>query len=287
MKTAVAAAAIGLATMVGAPIAAAGQTSTAWLGTQADIVDGGVVQGWVVSHLQKSDDSIPFPVQGELWEATASDTAIQGDVVPIIGSFNARAASGETYRVLWEVATPQGVNPSTLSQGDTTRGKIYFDVTGSAPDSVVYRGADGPDLALWLTPPPSAGSSSSGTSVSATPAQAVSEAPTAAADEALPEAQSFGTPITPGTPAASAAGAAEAGQVLPPAQSLGTPIGEVDTQTPAAPAESPVTVTAPAGEAVPAAQPTSEGTPAPPAGAGAPEANVVPLTPITPAPAAG
>ncbi|MCH9731143.1 MAG: MPT63 family protein [Actinomycetia bacterium] len=302
VKTAAAAAAVGLATMVGAPLAAAEQTSTNWLGTQADIVDGPVVQGWTVSHLQPSTDTIPYAVQGQLWEATASDTSIQGDAVPIVSNFNARAADGQTYRVLWEVATPQGVNPSTLAQGGTTRGKLYFDVTGSAPDSVIYRGIDGPDLALWLTPPPSSGTASSGasssvTSVPVTPSQAASEAPTAAGDEASPEAQSLGTPIAPGVPAAPAAGAAESGQVLPPAQSLGTPIGEVGAQTPAAPAESPVTVTAPAGEAAPAAQPASEaapaaqpaseGTPAPSADAGASNSNVVPLTPVTPAPAAG
>ncbi len=330
VKTAAAAAAVGLATMVGAPLAAAGQTSTNWLGTQANIVDGPVVQGWTVSHLQPSTDAIPYAVQGQLWEATASDTSIQGDAVPIVSNFNARAADGQTYRVLWEVATPQGVNPSTLTQGGTTRGKLYFDVTGSAPDSVIYRGIDGPDLALWLTPPPSSSSSPAVTSVSVTPGQAASQAPTAASeastaaaqaptaggDEALPEAQSLGTPIAPGVPAAPAAGAAESGQavppghslgtpiapgvpaapaagaaqsgqVLPPGQSLGTPIGEVGVQTPAAPAESPVNVTAPAGEAVPAAQPAGEGTPAPSADAGAVNSNVVPPAPITPAPAAG
>jgi len=204
VKTVTAAAAVGLAAMVGAPIAAAGKTSTNWLGTQADVVDGPVVQGWTVSHLQPSTDLIPYAVQGQLWEATAVDTSIQGDAVPIISNFNARAADGQTYRVLWEVATPQGINPSTLSQGDTTRGKIYFDVNPAAPtDSVVYRGAEGPDLALWLTPPTSAGARSV-MSVSATPGQAASDAPTAAGDEALPAAQSFGTPIAPGAPAANA-----------------------------------------------------------------------------------
>ena len=68
-------------------------------------------------------------------------------------NFNARARSGQTYRVLFGVATPQGVNPSTLGQGESTTGTIYFDVTGDAPDSVVYN-AGGPDLAVWVQPPP-------------------------------------------------------------------------------------------------------------------------------------
>lgn len=73
------------------------------------------------------------------------DTSIQGDAVPIIGNFNARAADGQTYRVLWEVATPQGGNPSTLAHGGTASGKLYFDVDpSSSPDSMVYRGAGGP-----------------------------------------------------------------------------------------------------------------------------------------------
>ncbi|MCH9733059.1 MAG: DUF1942 domain-containing protein [Actinomycetia bacterium] len=285
VKTAAAAAAVGLATMVGAPAAAAEQTNTNWLGTQIQVGDG---NAWTVSHLGPSTDAIPYPVQGTLYEATASDTAGPAGAVPIIGNFNARAKDGTTYRVLWEVATPQGVSPATLAGGAVSTGKIYFDVNPAAPpDSVVYRGAGGPDLALWLTPPPSASASSSAGASSATPGQAASEVPTAAGDEALPEAQSFGTPIAPGAPAAAGAGIPETGQVLPEPQSLGTPVGEVGAQTPAAPAESPVTGTAPAGEAAPVAQPTSEGTPAPPTGAGAPEANVVPLIPITPAQAAG
>jgi len=46
--------------------------------------------------------------------------------------------NGETYRVLFGAATPQGVNPATIAQGQQTTGKLYFDVTGAEPDSVVY-----------------------------------------------------------------------------------------------------------------------------------------------------
>ena len=45
--------------------------------------------------------------------------------------FNARARNGETYRVLFGAATPQGVNPATIAQGQQTTGKLYFDVTGA------------------------------------------------------------------------------------------------------------------------------------------------------------
>src|SRR6185369_6090494 len=91
--------------------------------------------------------------RGTLWEATATDEAIQGSVTPIVSNLNARAANGDNYRVLFQVATPQGVNPATLAQGQKTTGKVYFDVTGATPDSVVYN-AGGRDLLLWLQPAP-------------------------------------------------------------------------------------------------------------------------------------
>lgn len=68
-------------------------------------------------------------------EATATDQAIQGSATPILSNLNAKARSGQTYRVLFGVATPQGVNPATLAQGQKTTGKVYFDVVGDGPDS--------------------------------------------------------------------------------------------------------------------------------------------------------
>ena len=109
----------------GAPSAAA-ETQTTTLGSQAELNDGAVVQGWMVQDLKPSADVIPYPVRGVLWEATATDTAVAGTVTPIISNFNARARNGDTYRVLFTVATPQGVNPSTLAQGEKTSGKLYF-----------------------------------------------------------------------------------------------------------------------------------------------------------------
>jgi hypothetical protein len=91
---------------------------------------------------------IPYPLAGALWEATATDTAIAGPVTPIVSNFNARARNGDTYRVLFGAATPQGVNPATIPPGHhppgrQTTGKLYFDVTGAESDSVVYN-AGGP-----------------------------------------------------------------------------------------------------------------------------------------------
>lgn len=223
-----AAAAITVA-IVGAPVASADVVTTT-LGQQADLVDGDVIQSWTVSDLRASTDVIPYSVRGTLWEATASDEAMQGNAIPIVSNFNARAGNGETYRVLFGVATPQGVNPATLTQGQVTKGKVYFDVTGDSPDSVVYR-SGGDDRVLWKQPPPSNRQTPparrSATPVparrAATPAPAAAPTPVPAvvADDApLPEG-SQGTPLPEDTPAAPV-----------PASSQGTPLPE---DAPAAP----------------------------------------------------
>jgi len=146
-------AAVTSATMPVSVAASAADEATSDFGRQAVLVNGSVVQGWTVDHLKKSSDTIAYPVQGTLWEATATDEALQGGVIPIIANLNARSSSGENYRVLFQVATPQGVNPAVLSQGQKTTGKVYFDVTGDDPDKVVYD-AGGDDLAQWATPNP-------------------------------------------------------------------------------------------------------------------------------------
>jgi len=241
------------------------------LGSQAELVNGDVVQGWTVSNLKPSSDVIPYPVAGTLWEATATDTAIQGGVTPIISNFNARARSGETYRVLFGVATPQGVNPSTLAQGQQTSGKVYFDVTGDTPDSVVYN-AGGQDLVVWVQPPPSSSTSSGGSGYSSTTPRGTGSAETTA---------------TPGTPAEPAAAGSTAAPV--PAGSAGTPLpaGSAGTPLPAGSAGTPVPAATP-GQPVPAG---SAGTPAPagaeavpaPAGsAGTPAAPQAPASTGTP-----
>ncbi|WP_264078761.1 MPT63 family protein [Mycobacterium szulgai] len=151
---------------VSVPVASADESVIHQLGTPAQLVNGDVVQAWTITNLKPSTDSIPYPVAGTLWEAAATDVAVNGTVQPVVSNLKARAHSGQTYWVLFGVATPQGVNPATLSQGQQTTGKVYFDVTGDVPDSVVYN-AGGPDLVVWVQPPPSStpqnASSGSGT----------------------------------------------------------------------------------------------------------------------------
>ncbi|WP_006246523.1 MPT63 family protein [Mycolicibacterium tusciae] len=262
--------------IIGAPIVSAdtvappapSQITSTTLGSQAKVVDGAVVQGWTISDLKPSSDAIPHPVSGTLWEATATDEALEGSATPIVSNLNARAQDGQTYRVLFGVATPQGVNPSTLVQGQATTGKVYFDVTGSTPESVVYN-AGGQDLALWVKPAPSTSSTGSpsysnpsGSYASESPATAPTPAqtpaaPAAADPEAVPPAGSQGTPLpagSQGTPLP----AGSQGTPLPPAGSQGTPLpaGSQGTPLPASSEGTPV----PAGSQVPT---STTSTPAP------------------------
>ncbi len=139
--------AVGLS-VLGTPAALADDVTVTTVGSQAALVDGGNVQAWTVYELSPSQDVIPYQVQGTLWEIIATDQAVQGTVIPIVSDFNLRAANGVTYPALFQVATPQGVNPATLAPGQDTSGKIYFDVTGPTPDSVVYN-SFGQDRIIW------------------------------------------------------------------------------------------------------------------------------------------
>lgn len=242
-----AAAAAGAIGIVSAPIVSAEDTSVSSLGSQGKLVDGNVIQGWTISNLQPSSDEIPYPVSGTLWEATATDEAIQGGVTPIVSNLNARAQSGQTYRALFQVPTTEGVNPATLVQGEKTTGKVYFDVTGDNPDSVVYN-AGGSDLLSWIQPAP-APARQSGSQWSPAPARSQATPAPAGTAAAAPAT----TPVTPAPGAMSAPGAplpaateTVPGAPLPagsqgtplPAGSQGTPLPAGSQGTPLAPASS-------------------------------------------------
>lgn len=287
LATVAAAAAFGCIGFIGTPIATADDLTTTTIGNEARLTNGNVVQGWTITDLKASTDQIPYPVAGTLWEATATDQAIEGSVTPIVSNLNARAKSGETYRVLFGVATPQGVNPATLAQGQQTTGKVYFDVVGDTPDSVVYN-AGGHDLAVWVQPPPQLPTQRGGGSYSSSsPATSATPATPAAVPGAPIGAEAV--PTTPGAvlPAGSAGTPIPAGsQGTPIAGSQGTPVPGTTPMTPAPlgteGAPQPASVqegTAPTG---------SQGTPLPvgaPATPAAPAAGGTPAVAATPAPA--
>ncbi|RZT25362.1 uncharacterized protein DUF1942 [Mycobacterium sp. BK558] len=279
--SAAAAVAVG---MSGAPFASA-DPEVQYLGQPGELVNGNVVQHWIVTGLKPSTDEIPYQPAGALWEATATDEAVSGSVTPIVSNLNARAENGDTYRVLFGVATPQGVNPSTLAQGEKTTGKIYFDVTGEKPDSVFYS-AGGPDqVLLWVEAPPAPATGSTG---GRTPAwTGSSPSASGAAETAAPE-----TSTTP-TPGATAAAATPAPTATPvPAGSAGTPLpeGSSGTPLPAGSAGTPLLEgAAPAVEASPAPVPAavnpaprgSAGTPLPAGSTGMPVGSTPTPAPVT------
>lgn len=121
-------------------------------GSHQRLVDAGgaVVQEWTVTDLHQSPDAAAgYPLAGRLWEATASVTAVSGAVTPIIPSVQAMSTSGERYAVLWQLSSPAGISGATISQGQTSTGKVYFDVTGADPAAVMYLGGGPRPVMMW------------------------------------------------------------------------------------------------------------------------------------------
>lgn len=104
-----------------------------------------------VTDIALSSDQIPTEVEGQLYEATATIEAKEGTVTPVLSNFNARTADGQSYQAVYEVPASEG-NPEPLTEGASTTGKVYFDVKGEAPDSVVYSDV-GSDEVIWTDDP--------------------------------------------------------------------------------------------------------------------------------------
>jgi hypothetical protein len=143
----VAAVAIGLATATAGPAAAINNIKP--FGQQAtinDLATGGPLIGYTVTGLSPSSD--PVPHNGQLYEAPVVVDAFGVWANPVIPMFNARAESGQNYRVIG------GGVPAAPPGGQTT-GKLYFDVVGDVPNSVVYNDG-GQDLLGWVSTGPMA-----------------------------------------------------------------------------------------------------------------------------------
>lgn len=111
--------------------------------------DGVVVQEWTIADLRKSADLLPgYTPRGQIWEATATVKAAKGTVTPVIPHFFAAAPGGQRVGALWQLATPQGIPPTTLSEGQSSTGKMYFDVAGDDPMGIVYDDGAGAPL-MW------------------------------------------------------------------------------------------------------------------------------------------
>ena len=292
------------ALFAGAGVAAAGAmgmavasaddgTQQADLGGAAQLVDGATVQQWTVGGLRPSGDAIPYAPAGALWEATATNTSVAGGNIPFVPGFSARGGA-DSYPVLWGVASPQGVNPAGLAPGQSSTGKLYFDVTGASPDRVAFSDG-GHDMAVWVTPPPPPAAAGGGApaAVYSPPAGAgVMPAPAATA----PAAPAAPAPAAAGSQGTPAPAAGSQGTPLPATGSQGTPLPAGSTPAPAsaAPASTPpASSPAPASQAPATQSPASQtpasssatATPAPASGSqGTPL--TAPTTTVVPAPGA-
>lgn len=134
-----------------APVASAAYPIVGKLGSELTMTDsvGQVVLAWTVADLKPSTDLTPgYAPAGKLWEATATVRAIRGSVTPGISQFNAVAPNQAAYRVLWYVFSPTNISGGTIPEGAQSTGKIHFDVTGPAPNTVtVNNGME--DLLIW------------------------------------------------------------------------------------------------------------------------------------------
>lgn len=151
MKTAIGAAAIAAAGVFGAATATAAPPTVQGFGTAERLVDGPLVTSYTVANLQPSTVTIPgYAPQGQLYQAEITAKSVSGVVTPVVADFNARSATGQTYRVIDTVPVPNGLNPAPINQGDQRSGMLYFDVTGQPPNGVVYN--DGvQDVLIWTS----------------------------------------------------------------------------------------------------------------------------------------
>jgi hypothetical protein len=153
VKSAVGAAGIAAVTVFTAATAAAANPTIQPFGSSEQLVDGPLVTAYTVNNLQPSNATIPgYTPKGQLWQADVTAVANSGTVTPLVADFNARAGSGQNYRVIDKHPAPGGLSPAPLTQGAQANGTIYFDVTGPQPDSVVYN--DGTqDVMIWTNAP--------------------------------------------------------------------------------------------------------------------------------------
>ncbi|KUI35634.1 hypothetical protein AU195_15210 [Mycobacterium sp. IS-1496] len=110
---------------------------------------GAPMIGYTVRDLSPSSD--PVPHSGQLYAATVTVDAFGSPATPMVPMFNARAESSAMYRVVADAGVGGVVPP-----GGSRTGKLYFDVVGDVPNSVVYN--DGVrDLLAWVPGPPQGG----------------------------------------------------------------------------------------------------------------------------------
>ena len=151
VKTAIAAGGVAAASVFAAATASAAPATIQGFGTSEQLVAGPMVTDYTVGSLQPSSAMIPgFTPKGQLYQADITARSDGGIVTPLVSDFNARAANGQSYRVVDLVPVPNGLTPAPITQGGQTSGTVYFDVTGQPPNGVVYN--DGmQDVLMWTS----------------------------------------------------------------------------------------------------------------------------------------
>ncbi|OBG71569.1 hypothetical protein A5714_19775 [Mycobacterium sp. E2462] len=151
IKTAIAAGGIGAAAVFTTATAFAAPPTIQAFGSSEQLVDGPLITSYTVSNLQPSNVVIPgYTPKGQLYQADVTARSDGGIVTPLVADFNARAANGQTYRVIDRTPAPNGLSPAPLPQGQQSSGTLYFDVTGQPPNGVVYN--DGvQDVLTWTS----------------------------------------------------------------------------------------------------------------------------------------
>ena len=87
--------------------------------TLNDYVTGAPMIGYTVTGLSPSSDAVPH--NGQLYAATVTVEGLGGWATPLVPLFNARAESGQNYRVI--ANAPGG--PAAAPPGGSTTGKVY------------------------------------------------------------------------------------------------------------------------------------------------------------------
>jgi uncharacterized membrane protein YgcG len=134
---------------IGAAPSASATSNIQVVGLEETLGDpNGTEIAYTVTKILPSADPVAYPVAGQLYEASVMARATRGTVIPGVPFFSARAESGANYPALAGVSSLSG---APLGEGATADGKIYFDVVGDVPNSVVYN--NGPeDLLAWIQP---------------------------------------------------------------------------------------------------------------------------------------
>ena len=144
-KLAAAVIAVGIGAATAAPAWATDNIKP--MGDQIRIKDymGNNLIGYTVTDFGPSSADVAH--DGQLYSATLTVQAYGAPANPAIVMFNARAESGEGYRAILE--GPDAITAASVPANSTSSGKLYFDVTGDTPNSVVVN--DGMrDIFAWI-----------------------------------------------------------------------------------------------------------------------------------------